>query len=196
MRKLLKEHKCKYCHQVEPDVDLIKQNGIKIQCCEECYNSPNPSEKLKKMKERHEKSNKVRYKKSIIYKREYRKKHWDRALLKGVKQRAKRYNLPVTITADDIIVPKYCPVLGIELKQANGRMNDASPTLDRINPSLGYIKGNVCVMSNRANRIKSDGTIEEHKKIVEFLEGIDNKQNTDTLMENMNSENQSKQEAA
>ena len=170
---------------MEPKIKLVRPNCIKIQCCEECYNSPNLSEKLKKMKEGHEKSKQRRYQRSIIYKREYRKKHWDHALYRSAFGRAKKLNLPLEITRKDIIVPKYCPVLGIELKQAKGRMNDASPTLDQIKPGLGYIKGNVCVMSNRANRIKSDGTAEEHEKIAEFIRGLDKNKNTDTLVKNM-----------
>ena len=181
MKKPLKENKCKYCQRFEPEIKLVKPNCIKVQCCEECYNNPNACEKLKRMKLRHEETAKRRDKWQKIYKNEYRKKHWDWALLKSAKQRAKRYNLPITITISDIVVPKFCPVLGIELKQANARMNDASPTVDRINPKLGYIKGNICVMSNRANRIKSDGTMEEHKKIIAFLESLDTKKVSDTL---------------
>jgi len=169
MRKPPKTLKCKHCNRLEPDVKLIKSNGAKIQCCEECYNSPNACEKVKRMKMCHELSKQRRYQRSVLYKREYRKKHWDRALLKTAKQRAKRYNLPIDITADDIIIPKYCPVFGIELKQAENRMNDSSPTLDRLNPKLGYVKGNICVMSNKANRLKSNGTIEDHEKLLTFM---------------------------
>lgn len=179
--KPLKTNKCRYCHRLEPEIKLVRPNCIKIQCCEECYNSPNACEKIRKMKEGHVFTKQKRYEYACKYKREYRKKHWDHALYRGAFQRAKKLNIALEITRKDIIVPKYCPVLGIELKQALGRMNDASPTLDRLNPNLGYIKGNICVMSNRANRIKSDGTIEEHKKIVTFLEGIDKEKISDKL---------------
>jgi hypothetical protein len=36
-----------------------------------------------------------------------------------------------------------------------------SPTLDRIDNSKGYIVGNVWVISMRANRLKSDATVDE-----------------------------------
>jgi hypothetical protein len=34
---------------------------------------------------------------------------------------------------------------------------------------LGYVKGNVQIVSRRGNRIKSDGSLEDHIKVVEYL---------------------------
>ena len=39
-----------------------------------------------------------------------------------------------------------------------GAQNPAMPSIDRIIPSLGYVPGNVAVISLAANRIKSDCT--------------------------------------
>lgn len=36
-------------------------------------------------------------------------------------------------------------------------------------PSLGYVKGNIDIISYRANMIKNCGTIEEHMKIVQYM---------------------------
>jgi hypothetical protein len=70
----------------------------------------------------------------------------------------------------DILIPSKCPVLGIPLMPniGGGRQDDHSPTLDRIIPGKGYVPGNVVVVSWRANRIKSDATIEELKKVARF----------------------------
>ena len=48
-------------------------------------------------------------------------------------------------------------------------MCESSPTIDRLYPELGYTKKNICIMSNRANRIKSDAKIEELQKIISFM---------------------------
>ena len=44
-----------------------------------------------------------------------------------------------------------------------------SPSIDRIDNSKGYVKENICVISMRANMIKSVGNSEEHQKIADYL---------------------------
>jgi hypothetical protein len=80
--------------------------------------------------------------------------------------------LPFEITETDINIPDICPVLGIKLESGfgTGSHTDFSPSLDKIIPSLGYIPGNVVVMSSRANRMKSDGSAEEHRRLADWLE--------------------------
>lgn len=92
------------------------------------------------------------------------------SMLVNARLRARKKWLDFNITAEDIVIPKFCPYFGIELKRnSNGTILDNSPTLDRINPSLGYVKGNVEVISNKANRIKNDGTVEDHRIIYERM---------------------------
>lgn len=62
-----------------------------------------------------------------------------------------------------------CPVFGYSFT-TNCKSADTSPSLDRIDSSLGYVEGNVWVISTRANRIKSDATLEELKLLVAALE--------------------------
>ncbi len=45
-----------------------------------------------------------------------------------------------------------------------------SPSLDRIDSTKGYTKGNIWVISNRANTLKNDATLSELKLLVERLE--------------------------
>lgn len=45
---------------------------------------------------------------------------------------------------------------------------DNSPTLDKIEPALGYVPGNIIVISGRANRLKADATIDELRAIASF----------------------------
>lgn len=80
------------------------------------------------------------------------------------KGRAKKKGLPFTIGVTDVVVPALCPLLGIPLKHHVGDgkgPRDDTPSLDRLVPRLGYVPGNVWVISNRANRIKADATADE-----------------------------------
>lgn len=88
------------------------------------------------------------------------------------RSRAKTRGIAFTIEPDDVVVPAKCPVLGIEVACAHGGLKSTSPTLDRIDNTKGYVKGNVIVVSWRANRLKSDATIDELRALVSFYEKL------------------------
>ena len=82
------------------------------------------------------------------------------------KHRAMRKGLEFNLELDDIPqIPEYCPVLGLKLDVNAKSFQDNSPTLDRIDSSKGYVKGNIRIISYRANMLKSNATFEEIKKI-------------------------------
>lgn len=83
-----------------------------------------------------------------------------RGMVMNAKQRAKREGLPCTITVNDLTVPATCPLLGIPLVPGEVR-HDGSPSLDKIIPALGYVPGNVRVISWLANAVKRDLTPEQ-----------------------------------
>jgi hypothetical protein len=89
----------------------------------------------------------------------------------SAKERATRKDIPFDIELSDIVIPDTCPVLGIPLDKENvdKRINN-SPSLDKFFPDRGYVKGNIQVISWRANRIKSDGTPEEWRKIADWCQ--------------------------
>jgi len=97
-------------------------------------------------------------------------------LLYAARNRARMKGFECNLTIDDIVVPEYCPVLGIKLEATvgKGRRNlnelDHSPSLDRIDNGKGYVKGNVMVISFRANNIKKDANLQELKALVRYLE--------------------------
>lgn len=101
------------------------------------------------------------------------------------KERAERNSVPFTITFEDMPeIPKMCPVLPwIELKSNTGGkiITAASPTLDRVIPSLGYVPGNVHIVSNRANGLKSDASMEEARLIYEYMKEHITKGSADDL---------------
>lgn len=91
-------------------------------------------------------------------------------MLYQARKRAKKHGIPINIDHDDIVVPKVCPVLGIPLFVSDGLFSPNSPSLDRIVPELGYTKGNVVVISHRANTMKSDATLPELLAVVRWLQ--------------------------
>lgn len=87
------------------------------------------------------------------------------------KQRAKRKGLEFTISQSDILVPTHCPIMGLELVVCNDGIADNSASLDRIDSSLGYIPGNVQVISNLANRMKSSADREQLETFARWVLG-------------------------
>lgn len=93
-------------------------------------------------------------------------------LLRSAEIRAKKKGLPFGLAKEDVVIPEHCPVLGIPLYfRDDGRINN-TPTIDRIIPEKGYVKGNILVISWRANRLRNDATLEELKKITSFYEKL------------------------
>lgn len=88
----------------------------------------------------------------------------------NAKKRAVAKGLEFLLQAKDVEIPEVCPVLGVKLEAGKGKFCDASPSLDRINPSLGYVPGNVRVICWRANRIKNNATAEELGKILRYMQ--------------------------
>jgi hypothetical protein len=96
------------------------------------------------------------------------KLHPEKALIIRIKGKAKRNGIAFDLLPSDIDFPKVCPVLGIPMNYEDTR-SDGYPHLDRIVPSVGYVSGNVCIISSRANRIKQDGTAYEHLLIADYI---------------------------
>jgi len=105
-------------------------------------------------------------------KRALHRKNPANVLIMCAKSRAKKYGIQFNITKEDITIPRECPILRIPLYVSDGKCSANSPTIDRIIPSLGYVKGNVQVISHRANTIKSNSTLEELKLLIEFLSRV------------------------
>lgn len=93
-----------------------------------------------------------------------------RMIFDHARRRAREKGLVFALSLADIVVPERCPIFGSPLEVGNGKRSENSPTLDRIEPSLGYVPGNVWVISWRANRIKNDSTLDELRQIVAALE--------------------------
>ncbi len=106
------------------------------------------------------------------------RQHKDKMVFTSIAE-AKIYKLVITKTKRDyeareallkelLPAPRNCPVLGIEIDYNKSIRVENGPSIDRINNNKGYISGNCLVVSWRANRLKNDGTAEEHLKIYQY----------------------------
>lgn len=92
------------------------------------------------------------------------------ALVTGARLRCRKNGLPFDLSPDDLVVPAVCPLLSIPIElHVEGRTSPNSPSLDRIVPELGYVRGNVRVISYKANTMKSNATKE---MLLEFAKNL------------------------
>jgi len=85
----------------------------------------------------------------------------ERILWQSAKDRSVKFNLPFDIEVSDVVIPSHCKILGIPLFKGIGKPTANSPSLDRIDPKLGYTKTNIQIISFKANTIKSNASKEE-----------------------------------
>lgn len=101
--------------------------------------------------------------------------NWEDMAFYRLRWRAKKTNLSFNLEKEDIIIPESCSVLGIPIVKACGQgsgYHPNAPSVDRIKPELGYIKGNVRVISARANLLKNDATVEELEKVLADIKSL------------------------
>ena len=148
------QKKCNECKKVLPSTEFYtktKKNNRKIldYICKSC------SHKKNKM---------------------YRKNNYEKAAIRTLKDRAKAKNLPMNITPEYLkkFVPDnmICPVLGIKMEIGEKNQSINSPSIDRIIPEKGYVPGNIIVVSNKANGIKSNATPDEIIKVGKFYKKL------------------------
>lgn len=90
-------------------------------------------------------------------------------MIRNAKTRAKERGLPCTVKVEDIVVPEFCPVLGVKLEFHTGRVQANSPTLDRKDNSFGYTPENVWVISQKANAMKNNATADDLRVFAEWI---------------------------
>lgn len=67
------------------------------------------------------------------------------------------------------IAPPKCPIFGTRFKKGAGRPQDQSPSVDKIIPSKGYVRGNIQIISHLANRMKNDATPKQLKQFAQWI---------------------------
>lgn len=135
----------------EKNKDTLKSKS------KEYYESNKDRIKERTSKQRYEKYHK-NPKQDLAKQKEWKINNYEKYLLQSAKARAKKQNVPFDIVASDLTIPTHCPYLGIELVPFS---EWASPSLDKIIPHLGYVVGNVQVISKLANTMKSCATVDQ-----------------------------------
>ena len=96
---------------------------------------------------------------------EYRNSHPEWYMHYKAKRRARLKQVEFNIDVSDVVMPKNCPVFKqLTLKKETSDKvgpKPWSPSLDRIDNTKGYVKGNVQVISHKANTMKGNATPEE-----------------------------------
>ncbi len=170
-----KERKCSKCGYKGQEKEFRKNRNICLPCqrkYENDYNSKNKGS----VNARNRKYRKSRIPEIVKRQREQHTKYMrdsyrERSMVISARKRAKKRGIEFNICAEDILIPEFCPLLGISIN-SNGHINnrDSSPSLDRKNTEKGYIKSNIGIISYRANRIKNDATPKELKLLAERID--------------------------
>ena len=110
---------------------------------------------------------KSKARKAELHRLWYERNH-ERRMLEGARKRAAERGLGFDLESRDVEIPKVCPALGIPLVVSRTSAGPGSPSIDRINNDLGYVRGNVIVVSHLANTIKSAATPKQLRQVVQF----------------------------
>jgi hypothetical protein len=169
MENLIK--KCSNCKKSKA-LDLFYNSkygkyGVTNQCkdCMTAYRNKNKDKNKEYMQNlRKEQNDKVKE-----TRRESYHKNPSRRMYTAAKARAKKYNIPFNIEVEDINIPEKCPLLEIPFIRGEKGNYQYSYSLDRIDNSKGYIKGNIQVISNKANSMKNSASLEELKAFCENM---------------------------
>lgn len=162
-QKQLKE--CSFCKKIKHISEFYKNRNNYCPFCKECHKNDTKKYRENWTQEQIKRErNRCKEKSRILLVNKPKE-----VMVKAARQRAKEKGLEINITSDNFEIPKFCPVLGIKLKNGKGKTLPSSPSLDRINSNLGYTKGNIMVISWRANSLKRNGSIDEFQKIIEYM---------------------------
>lgn len=84
-------------------------------------------------------------------------------IIRNTKFMAKKRNIEFNLHYTDLELPEYCPLLGMKLtyRRESEQNHPSHASLDRIDNTKGYIKGNVIVISRMANAMKNCANFEQ-----------------------------------
>jgi len=158
--------------------------------CGECKFASEFPKSGKKCKDCVKKCNKAYYKSNAdtikANNKKYRKSNIELHLLKEAKKRSKDSDFNISLEDVKNVMTSICPLLEIKMMVNENHIKDNSFTLDKIIPQKGYVRDNILIISSKANRSKSDATIEEYEKIVNnFKKNIIGDCKVDKIIKNL-----------
>lgn len=167
-----------------PRNEISKRTGLPLLRgeCKKCYNkehlklyrlwaSKNP-DKVKARQQRYydKYKNDPEFRKQESKRAKERKKRRPEAhMLVHIRASSKLRGLEFNLSESDIIIPEFCPLTGLKLVLDNVKVENNSPTIDRIDNSRGYVPGNVRVISYLANVMKNSATYEQMEIFVKNI---------------------------
>lgn len=159
---------CKQCNQ-----DFTHNTNRKVYCSKYCRNKAERTRR-KEYIQKYMQSYNRDLEKHRAYNRKYNykfvRKQWGKKIIPSIKSRCLKKGIDFNIEASDLKVPKKCPVLNIPIIIGNDNKYN-SPTVDRIDNSKGYVKGNIWVISHSANSMKSDMPLSVWTSFYESMRG-------------------------
>jgi hypothetical protein len=105
----------------------------------------------------------------VITKQQWKDTSLEYKILNRARSRATTKNIEFNLELSDIIIPKECPIFKVPFIYND---KDWSASIDRVDPNKGYVKGNIMIISNKANRIKNDATLDDLKQVVSFYSKV------------------------
>ncbi len=172
----LTEKTCFCCKKTKPAKEFSKNAGLQgglhtwcKTCCSEKHKVSEYAKKSGAVRKEKIHNDPIFKEKINKQKRESRLRNISAVLLKGCKDRALKKGIEFNITLEDIVIPKICPILLQPIIQGTKDNYKFSPSVDRIDNTKGYIKGNIQIISMKANTIKNSATVEELLLFAEWI---------------------------
>ena len=152
---------CKVCNQELPWYEFKaaanSDNGVSWACCNCLENKP---KNISKSRYRQMFDSSYHEKVLKAKRKEMRKNHI-KYILNRTKRRAILKGLEFNLSEEDIIIPEICPILEVPIIVGTKDDYEYSPSIDRIDNTKGYIKGNIRIISKKANSMKNSATFQE-----------------------------------
>lgn len=156
---------CSKCHLKLPLENFkLRKSGYRDSWCHRCtYRSRKRWAKAYRARKKHERT--------AAY-AQWRRSNYEVYTLNILRKRARDKNISFNLTKEDLKMPIKCPVLGIPIYNATKKATDNSPSVDRVIPRRGYVKGNVCIISHRANMLKNNASLSELEAVIRYMKNF------------------------